>query len=41
MFEKKAEKFLMNLVIGIGIPFGAMIMHLKWHLLLSLIFAIY
>ena len=41
MVKRKVERFLMNLLIGVGIPFGAMIMHLKMGLLLSLIFAIY
>lgn len=41
MIKRKVENFLMKLVIGVGIPFAAMVMHLKWDFLLSLIFAIY
>lgn len=29
MVKRKVERFLMKLLIGVGIPFGAMMMHLK------------
>ena len=40
MFKRKAGRFIMNLFIGVVIPFGAMIMHIKTSFIISLILSI-